>query len=71
MSPVVLLPLINYRRFHDEIDENTGQGLITGGDNLSPVLLTLAINSKLRVSPQIFVKIQNGPRGYSGTLIKT
>ncbi len=30
------------------------------GDNLSPVTKTLAINTKLRVSPRIFVKMWNG-----------
>jgi hypothetical protein len=58
------------------IDENLEQGFIIGvndtGDHLSsitttpaiiykPVSLTPAINTKLRISPRIFVKIRNGP----------
>jgi hypothetical protein len=47
LSPMSLLPSINYRRCHDEIDENTGQGLITGvndtANNLLPVTMTTAI----------------------------
>ncbi len=60
---------INFRQFHG-IDENTGQGLITCvnnmGNNLSLTLLkslTPAINTKVRIFPQIFVQIRNGPNG--------
>jgi hypothetical protein len=41
-----------------------GQGEISDvndtANNLMPVTITPAINTKLRISPEIFLKIQNG-----------
>jgi hypothetical protein len=57
LSPVSLLPSINYRRCHNEIDENTGQGLITGvndtGNNLSPVTLAIIITGVVDTGEQL------------------
>ncbi len=61
-----------YHRCHGGSDENPEQGLITGvddtEDNLSPVTMTPGLiyiagvnDTKLQISPRIFVKIQNSP----------
>jgi hypothetical protein len=70
---LVLLLAINYCLCH-EIYENMGEGLTTGvndpGNNLSPVTVTPAmiyrncqINTKLRISLRIFIKIKIRPNG--------
>ncbi len=52
---------IIYRQY--ETSTNLSWVSLTPVNSLSPVLLTPAINTKLRISPWMFVKICNGPSG--------